>query len=322
MSKTSPLKLIYAGTPEFSARILQSLLNSQHQVVAVYTQPDRPVGRGLQVLPSPVKQVALTAGLPVLQPSTLNTAAAVAELQAWQADVMVVFAYGLMLPEAILHIPRLGCINIHPSLLPRWRGSSPIQYAILNGDSVTGVSIMQISLQLDAGPILRQVQCVIAPEDTAATLAEKLLQLSAEVLSEVLQDMQQNIHRAVPQDDNVATYTHKLDKQAALLDWHKPAAILAQQVRAFNPKPVTYSFLQSQNIRIWNASALVDTTTATPGTILHVTRAGIDVATGAGVLRITQLQLPGKRMLNVAEIINAQNSLFVVGAQFTNVAHE
>lgn len=298
------LRIVFAGTPDFSVPPLRALLASEHQVVGVYTQPDRPAGRGRKLAPSPVKEEALAATVPVFQPVSLKDADAQRELAALKPDLMVVVAYGLLLPQAVLDIPRLGCINIHASLLPRWRGAAPIQRAILAGDDATGVGIMRMEAGLDTGPVYLEKRIPIEPSDTGGSLHDKLAKLGAEALMEALPGIADGSLVAQPQDDSQTCYAKKLDKAEAEIDWSRPAGEIARQVRAFNPWPVAHTRFEDAILRIWNA-APVKGETAGPGMVMNVGRQGIDVATGDGLLRITRLQMPGKKPVSAADFINA-----------------
>ena len=299
------MQIVYAGTPEFAVPALEALLASTHMVLAVYTQPDRPAGRGRKLQASPVKRCALAHAIPVYQPGSLKTPDSQQQLAALQADLMIVAAYGLLLPPAVLAAPRHGCINIHASLLPRWRGAAPIQRAILAGDHATGITIMQMDAGLDTGAILLKKTCAIHADDTAQTLHDRLAPLGAQALLEALIQLEAGALRAEPQDDAQACYAKKLLKNEALLDWQADAELLQRQVRAFNPWPVAQTIYAGAALRIFAAQALPEIGNAAPGTVLHARREGIDVATGQGVLRITQLQVPGGRVMRAAAFIHA-----------------
>lgn len=299
------LRVVFAGTPEFAAVALRALLATRHQVVAVYTQPDRPAGRGRKLRPSPVKEVALEHELPVFQPTSLKPVGEQAVLAAFEADVMVVAAYGLLLPKAILETPRLGCLNIHGSLLPRWRGAAPIQRAILAGDTETGITIMQMDEGLDTGAMLLKRTTPIAPRDTAGTLHDRLAGAGAELCVEALDQLAEGSLIAEPQDDALATYASKLEKSEALVDWTEPAVAIDRKVRAFNPWPVAQTTHGETVLRIWEALPVEQHTEAAPGLVIAATAEGIDVATGSEVLRIKRLQKPGGKPLNAREFLNA-----------------
>lgn len=309
----TPLRIIFAGTPDFAARHLQALLNSEHEVVAVYSQPDRPAGRGQQLQASPVKQLAVQHDIPVYQPKSLKKAKAQAELAALNADLMVVVAYGLILPAVVLSTPKLGCINVHGSLLPRWRGAAPIQRALWAGDTQTGVTIMQMDEGLDTGAMLSIATLPIEPNDTSASLYEKLAEVGPKALLDALQDLPALQQKAVAQDDSQANYAEKLSKEEAQLDFHKPAAALEREIRAFNPWPVSYLQLGNQQLKIWQARVEPLAQTATPGTVLKVDKKGIVIATSEGALVLEQLQPPGKKAMAVADFINGRADWFPVG---------
>ncbi|MDY6919278.1 MAG: methionyl-tRNA formyltransferase [Pseudomonadota bacterium] len=313
---STPLNIVFAGTPEFAATILQAIVQSPHQVQACYTQPDRPAGRGRKLTPGPVKAMALEQAIPLYQPLNFKQPEALAELAALQPDLMVVVAYGLILPSKVLEIPRLGCVNVHASLLPRWRGAAPIQRAIAAGDRETGVTIMQMDAGLDTGPMLLTRSTPITPEDTGGSVHDRLAQLGAEAIVEALDHLASGKIQPQPQDDSQATYAHKLSKEEARLDWRQPARALADQVRAFDPWPVAHTQLGEHKLRVWRAQALDEPGNAEPGTVLAVHKDSLDVATGAGTLRLLELQLPGAKRMPVAAILNARADWFPVGARF------
>lgn len=301
------VRIIFAGTPEFSVPPLKALLDAPgHEVVAVYTQPDRPAGRGRKLTPSPVKEVAIGAGLPVYQPSNFKAPADIQTLSALDADLMVVVAYGLLLPQAVLDAPRLGCINIHASILPRWRGAAPIQRAILAGDDETGITIMRMEAGLDTGPMYLVKKIPIAPDETGGSLHDKLAPLGAEALMEALPGIVDGNLTPTPQDDSQSTYARKLSKAEAMIDWRQPASLIHRQVRAFNPWPVAQTRFEDAVLRIWDAE-VIKGTTSTPGTVMSAGRQGIDISTADGLLRVTRLQLPGKRAMSAADFINAHS---------------
>ena len=299
------LRVAFAGTPAVAATVLQAVLASSHRVVGVYTQPDRPAGRGRKVRPGPVKEVAEQAGIPVLQPLQFDGLAC-RGLEEMDADVMLVCAYGLLLPGVSLGIPRLGCINVHASLLPRWRGAAPVQRAILAGDSHTGICIMQMVEALDAGPVLSREAIEILEEDTAVSLHARLAQLAGARIGEVFDALASNTLVAEPQAARGITYAKKVDKSEAGIDWNERASLIVRKVRAFNDWPVAYTWLGKHRVRVWEAKVISGQTTQVPGTILD-TRVGIEVATGDGVLGVTALQLPGARCLAARDFLNAHD---------------
>ena len=307
------LKVIFAGTPDFAAQHLHALLDAGINVVAVYTQPDRPAGRGKQLTASPVKLLAQQHQVPVFQPHSLKEAAAQEQLAALQADLMIVVAYGLLLPTAVLEAPRLGCINVHGSLLPRWRGAAPIQRAIWAGDEQTGITIMQMDEGLDTGDMLFKLACPIEPDDTSASLYDKLAKLGPEGLLTTLDRLAQGKLQPEKQQDALANYARKLSKEEALIDWQLPAAQLERCIRAFNPWPFSYLVIQEQNVKIWQAQVLAESHTAIPGTVLRTGKEGIDVATAEGVLRLLRLQPPGKKPMLAHELLNSRQDWFVPG---------
>lgn len=311
-----PLRIIYAGTPDFSVAALQALISSEHEIIAVYTQPDRPAGRGRGMHESPVKQLALQHGIPVYQPVSLKDEKAQQEMQALAADLLVVTAYGLLLPPAVLAMPRLGCINIHASLLPRWRGAAPIQRAILAGDKITGITIMQMDEGLDTGDMLTRAECEINDDDTGSTLHDKLMALGAATLLSVLPAIADGSQPAVKQDDAAACYAAKLSKAEAKINWHLPAIEVQRMIRAYNAWPVAFCEYEKNNraakLRVWQATLNPDEkllSTVIPGAVIAESAAGIDVATADGVLQITELQAEGKRRMSVADFLNANSLL-------------
>lgn len=308
------LKLVFAGTPVFAATHLEALLTqTRHQVVSVYTQPDRPAGRGKKLQPSPVKSLATAHRIPVHQPPTLKTQAEWELLAAHMPDLMVVVAYGLILPPQVLTIPRLGCINVHASLLPRWRGAAPIQRAILAGDKETGITIMQMDRGLDTGPMLLKLTCPIVNDDTAASLHDRLAHLGAEAIVAALDQLSELT--PVPQDETEASYAAKLTKQEAIIDWQHPAEVLDRQIRAFNPWPVAQTSVKGQTLRIWAAQPRSDDNQASPGTVIQCDKQGIDVSCGRGVLRLTQLQPAGSKSMDVAAFLNGRPDWLTPGTQ-------
>ncbi|MDY6991217.1 MAG: methionyl-tRNA formyltransferase [Pseudomonadota bacterium] len=297
-------RLIFAGTPEFAQPSLQALLNSQHEVVGVYTQPDRPAGRGRQLQASPIKKLALQHGLNVYQPQSLKKTSVQQQLRDLKADLMVVVAYGLLLPQAVLEIPRFGCVNVHASLLPRWRGAAPIQRALMAGDTHTGITLMQMDKGLDSGAMLKQVVCDILPEDTAQKLHDRLAELGARLLAEHIDNLEQLT--PVIQNETQVTYAAKVEKTEAPLDWQQPAEVLARKVRAFNPWPVAQTQLFGQTIRIWSAQALPEVAVnEPPGTMAYCGRQGIDIVTAKGVLRLLTVQRAGGKPISVRDFLNA-----------------
>ncbi|TVP58011.1 MAG: methionyl-tRNA formyltransferase [Halomonadaceae bacterium] len=310
------MRIVFAGTPEFAATALQALLAAGHDIVAVYSQPDRPAGRGRKAKPGPVTQAALDAGLPVEQPLSLKDPQAQATLAGYRADVMIVAAYGLLLPQAVLDLPRHGCLNIHASLLPRWRGAAPIQRAIAAGDRETGITIMQMDKGLDTGAMLLKQTTPIAATDTGGSLHDRLAVMGGEAINAALAQLAAGTLTPEPQDDSQACYAHKLNKHDGALDWQQPATTLARQVRAFNPWPVCYADQGETRIRILAATPLPAMAAALrPGQVLERHRDGIDVACGDGVLRLTRLQLPGKQPQTPQDLINGGRPLLQTGSE-------
>lgn len=297
-------RIIFAGTPLFAVPSLAALLDSKHTVCAVYTQPDRKAGRGRKLQASPVKLMALEHGIDVYQPISLKNAEVQAQLQALQADLMIVVAYGLLLPKTLLDMPSFGCFNVHASLLPRWRGAAPIQRALLTGDSITGITLMQMDVSLDTGAMLKKASCEILPDDTGQTLHDRLAALGAQILAEAIDEIEHL--PATPQDNSLATHAQKLEKAEAQLDWSEPAIVLEREVRAFNPWPVAQANLFDQTLRIWEAQVLPPTTTTESiGSVIRCQRDGIDVVTGHGILRLLKVQRAGGKAISVGDFLNA-----------------
>jgi methionyl-tRNA formyltransferase len=300
------MKVIFAGTPDFAVSSLQMLLASRHEVCAVYTQPDRPAGRGRKLHMSPVKELALKSAIPVYQPLSLKSGEDLQQLASFNADIIVVVAYGMILPQAVLDIPRLGCINVHGSLLPRWRGAAPIQRALMAGDEKTGITIMQIVRKLDAGDMLHKEKYVIGANDTASDLHDKLAELGAVGLSKVLAQMESGTLHAEPQDEALVTYAEKLDKSEAIIDWTQSATQLSRKVRGLNAWPVAQTLFQGKVLRIWQAEAIAADTYLEPGIVSCINK-HMDVATGKGLLRLHEVQLPGGNRMVIQAFLNAHD---------------
>lgn len=312
---------MFAGTPDFAAQHLQALIDSDHNIIAVYSQPDRPAGRGKKLQASAVKQLAIEHNLHVLQPESLKSQEAQQTLADLKPDIMIVVAYGLILPQVVLDTPRLGCLNVHGSLLPRWRGAAPIQRAIWAGDSHTGVTIMQMDKGLDTGAMLHKQFIPIEATDTSATLYEKLAKIGPTALLECLDKIEQ-VEPEV-QNNELANYAQKLSKQEACIDWNVSAQQLERNTRAFNPWPVTYfeitpeSSEQSIAIKLWEAKVVKANESKAPGTIVSATKNGIEITTSEDNLLLTKLQIPGKKPMTVADILNARQEWFVVGQKLS-----
>lgn len=307
------MRIIFAGTPDFAARHLDALIHSEHQVVAVYTQPDRPAGRGKKIQASAVKQLAESHHLTVEQPENFKSDEALSALAAYDADLMVVVAYGLLLPQAVLDTPRLGCINVHGSLLPRWRGAAPIQRAIWAGDAMTGITIMQMDAGLDTGPMLLTQSIAIDPHDTSASLYEKLADFGPRTLLDAIHDLSHDGLRAQEQDNEAATYAKKLHKSEAVIDWEQSASFIERCIRAFTPWPGAEFYIEGNRFKVTQASEAQGKSQQPPGTIVRANKDGLVVATGDGDLCITHLQPPGKKAMSTADLLNARGDLFASG---------
>ena len=315
------LNIIFAGTPDFAAQHLQAILNSQHNVIAVYTQPDKPAGRGKKLQASPVKQLAEQNNIPVYQPKSLRKEETQSELKALNADVMVVVAYGLILPKAVLDAPRLGCLNVHGSILPRWRGAAPIQRSIWAGDAQTGVTIMQMDEGLDTGDMLHKVYCDILPTETSTSLYNKLAEIAPSALIDVLDNLESGKFISEKQDDSQSNYAEKLSKEEAQLDWSLPAIQLERNIRAFNPWPIAYFSTEdkdgkAQTLKVYQAEVLPHQDKPA-GTILSADKNGVQIATVNGVLNLLQLQPAGKKPMSVQDLLNGRAEWFTIGKVLT-----
>jgi len=299
------LNIIFAGTPEFAAAALRECIASKHNVVSVFTQPDRPAGRGRKIKYGPVKALAIEADIPVFQPHKLDQEQQ-SIIKSFQADVMLVSAYGMLLPKAVLDIPNYGCINIHASLLPKWRGAAPIQRSIIAGDEKTGISIMQMEEGLDTGPVLQQFECEITATDTGSSLHDRLANIAAVEIIQVLANLHEGNLVATTQDNNQASYAKKLSKSEANIDWTQSAIEIERKIRAFNAWPVAFTYFGQQRLRIWQANVCDTESAQSPGSIINHKQT-VEVATGEGVLRLTSLQLAGGKIISAQDFLNAQD---------------
>lgn len=315
MSK--PLKIVFAGTPDFAARHLAALLSSEHEVIAVYTQPDRPAGRGKKITASPVKTLAIEHNIPVYQPENFKSDQDKQDLASLKADLMVVVAYGLLLPQTVLDTPKLGCINVHGSILPRWRGAAPIQRSIWAGDEQTGVTIMQMDIGLDTGDMLKIATLPIEPQDTSASMYDKLAELGPKALIDCLGEIANESASAEKQDDDQANYAEKLSKEEARIDWSDDAKHIERCVRAFNPWPISHFVAGDKSIKVWQSKVVQQDTNQAPGTIIQADKTGIYVSTGKDILVLEQLQVPGKKAMPIQDILNSRANWFEVGTQLT-----
>ena len=311
------MRVIFAGTPEFAAIHLLSLINDDAQeVVAAYTQPDRPAGRGKKLTSSPVKLLARQHGIPVYQPSSLNNEVALSDLATLEADIMVVVAYGLILPQSVLSIPSYGCINVHGSILPKWRGAAPIQRAIENGDQSSGITVIQMDAGLDTGAMLSVSHCNIDKDETSASLHSKLALLGADSLSSTLRKIQDQTVVGITQDSNLSSYANKIKKSEALVNWSESAHIIERKIRAYNPFPVSFSMLDGLRIKIWSASVQEKEMEGEIGEIISATARGLEIKCGQFCLLIQELQLPGKARMAVSEVLKSKALLFSHGQIF------
>lgn len=309
------MRIVFAGTPDFAATALKALLEAGYNLVGVYSQPDRPAGRGRKLMPSPVKQVALDAGIPVFQPVSLKPEDAQQELAALKPDVMIVAAYGLILPKAVLDIPTHGCLNIHASLLPRWRGAAPIQRAIAAGDAETGITIMQMDEGLDTGDMLLKTSTPIHADDTGGSLHDRLADMGGKAIVEALVQLANSDLAPEPQNDADANYAHKLSKEEGHIDWYRSAIEIERLIRAFNPWPGTFTDLGEQRIRIHKAKVLEQGSSKTPGIVLNRDRDGIEIACGTGTLKVTSVQLPGSKAQSISDLINGGKQVLLPGQE-------
>ena len=315
---STPRRVIFAGTPEFAATHLDAVIAAGHDVCAVLTQPDRPAGRGKQLQPSAVKRRAQAAGITVLQPTSLRTAESHTLLRELNAEIMVVVAYGLILPQSILDIPTHGCLNVHASLLPRWRGAAPIQRAIEAGDTHTGITIMQMEAGLDTGPMIAKSTLEITSSETSGTLHDRLIQLGPGLLLEVLEGLPQCLTQASSQEESDATYAAKIVRDETQIDWTLDAKSLSRKIRAFNPTSVCFSYLGTERLKIWQATALPTTHNNAVGQIIGSDPEGIVVACGSGALKITVAQFPGSTALSAADLLNGRSAQLANDQQFKN----
>lgn len=301
------MKIIFAGTPDFAVPALQMLIDSKHEVCAVYTQPDRPAGRGRKLTPSPIKKLALTTGIPVLQPQTLKTEADLAELASFDADLMIVVAYGVILPQAVLDLPKQGCLNIHGSLLPRWRGAAPIHRAVIAGDKKTGITIMQLVKKLDAGDMLHKEECLIKADSSSSDLHDQLSELGAIGLKKVLAQIEAGTLLAEAQDESLVTYAAKLEKNEAVLDWSLSALELDRKIRGLNSWPVAQTLFQGKVLRIWSAKITAEKSNLSAGTVIQQGKR-MSVVTGDGMLELLEIQLPGGKRMDAQAFLNAHDA--------------
>lgn len=307
------MNIVFAGTPPFAIPCLEKIYGSEHTITAVYTQPDRPAGRGRKMQASAVKMWAESHSLPIFQPTNFKDQNTINELAELAPDIMVVIAYGLILPKAVLDIPRIACINVHASILPQWRGASPIQHSILHGDKLSGVTIMQMDAGMDTGGIYTIATCAINENDTAGDLHDKISSISAKPLLETINKIEHEDLKPTPQDNNLATYAGKISKQDAAIDWSKTSVEIDQQIRAFNPWPIAHTRVGDLVVRIYKASIVLDKSSANPGTITAIDKKGITIATSKQSVCIESFQFPGGKAVSVANWLNANRGQLQVG---------
>lgn len=312
----SQLTVVFAGTPSFGIPCLDALLHSSHHLKAIYTQPDRPAGRGRKLQASAVKEWALIHQIPVYQPMNFKNPEAITELAALKPDIMVVVAYGLILPKEVLQTPRLGCINVHASLLPRWRGASPIQSAILHGDQQTGVTLMQMDVGLDTGAMLNKVVYPISTTETASTLHDKLAQIAAQPLLDTLNELANQTAKPEIQENELATYASKINKEDARINWQQTAIEIDRKIRAFNPWPIAYTFFNEEILRIHQAKVIERSFAQAPGTVVSIDKKGMLIATGNQGLVIEKIQFPGAKVISIADWLNSSKSQIHAGFRF------
>ncbi|OGT46936.1 MAG: methionyl-tRNA formyltransferase [Gammaproteobacteria bacterium RIFCSPHIGHO2_12_FULL_38_11] len=306
-------KIIFAGTPEFAVPALKKLLDSDHQILTVLTQPDRPAGRGQKLCVSPIKQLAQENNIKIDQPTTLKDVAAQKTIMQLNPDIIIVVAYGMILPKTVLNIPRFGCINIHPSLLPKWRGAAPIQRAIEAGDTKTGVTIMQLNEKMDAGDILLQESITLNDHETSGTIHHVLSELGATLLLKTLNLLEETKIKPMRQNNNEATYANKIEKSEAIIHWKKSATEIHNQIRAFNPWPICTTYFQNQSLRIFESFVLNEKQNGVPGTLVSIDKNYLHIATGNGTLGIKSIQLPGKKQISAADFIHGHQAQLIVG---------
>jgi methionyl-tRNA formyltransferase len=317
----SKLRLAFAGTPDFAAQHLAGLIDSPHELIAVLTQPDRPAGRGKKDRPSPVKVLAQEHQLTVLQPPSLRHPEALAAIAELQLDVLIVVAYGLILPQNVLDLPRYGCLNVHGSLLPRWRGAAPIQRAVEAGDQESGVTIMLMDAGLDTGPMLAHGPCAITAQTSSGDLYEQLAGIGPTLLLEVLKDLPSRLATATIQDDQQANYAAKINKGEALINWSEPAAVIARRIRAFNPAPGCYTFLEELRLKLWAAQPTAHSSGGLSGSIVANNDRGITVRCGDGAIMLETLQMPGSKAMQASDLLRGHSELFAPGKRFATEAN-